>query len=234
MTDTKLLDRIRKLLALAADTSSPEEAAIAARRAAHLMEEHHISQAEVMPREGIADRIGKSSAGYAARRLPRWYEMLSVPVARLCDCAVRCFVRTDGQQTVEVLEFTGLDDDAQVASWTLDYLTVQIKLLTQIYRTRHQDADRRCVNDFRMGAAWSIQRMLEQALERKEGRAAANTSGTALMVRRRALVDEFCQIEYKPLYYEQRASDAYHAGCDAGQDVRLSQGVGGSQTARLA
>lgn len=235
MTDPKLLDRIRKLLAMAADTSSPEEAAIAARRAAHLMEDHHLSQAEVMPREGIADLIGKSSAGYAARRLPKWYEMMAVPVARLFDCTVRCFVRTDGQQqTVEVLEFTGLDDDAQVASWTLDYLAGQIQQLTQVYRAGHRDASRQSVNDFRMGAAWSIQRMLEQELERKEGRAAANTSGTALMVRRRALVEEFCQIKYQPLYYEQRASDAYHAGCDAGQDVLLSQGVGGSQTARLA
>ena len=165
----KLLDRVRKLLAMAADTSSPEEAAIAARRAAWLMEQHHLSQAEVMPREGIADRIGKSTAGYAAARLPRWFEMLAVPVARLFDCAVRCFVRPDGQQQ-----------------------TV------------------------------------------KEGRSAANTSGTALMVRRRALVEEFCEIEYQPLYYEQTASDAYHAGYDAGQGVLMSQGVGGPKPAKPA
>lgn len=232
MTDRKLLARIRKLLALAADTSSPEEAAIAARRASRLMEQNHLRQAEVMRRDDIADRIGRSAADQTYRRLPRWYEMLTVPVARLFDCAVRFFMGTDRGQTR--LEFIGLDDDAQIASWTLDYLAVQIKQLTQIYRARHRYADRRCVNDFRMGAAWSIRAMLEQELALKEARAAANTSGTALMVRKRALIKELYQIEYTPLFYNQRASDAYYAGCDAGQGVPLRQGVGGSQTARLA
>lgn len=230
MIDPKLLDRVRKLLALAADTSSPEEAAIAARRAARLMEQHHLSQAEVMRREGIGERIGKSSADQTYRRLPRWYEMLAAPVARLFDCGVRFFSnRRQGR-----MEFIGVDDDAQVASWTLDYLAVQIKQLAQIYRARHPDADRRCVNDFRMGAAWSIKSMLEEELALKEARASANTSGTALMVRKRELIAERYGIKYTPLYYNQRASDAYHAGCDAGRHVPMHQGVGGSQTARLA
>ena len=234
MTDRKLLDRVRKLLTLAADTSSPKEAAIAARRVAHLIEQHHLSQAEVIQPESIGERIGQSGADATYRRVPRWYEMLAAPVARLFDCAVRFLYRPPTGQGRMV--FLGLDDDAQVASWTLDYLTVQIKQLTQIYQAQHRDAHRRCVNDFRMGAAWSIRSMLAEELALKEEARAqqASPGGKSLMVRRRELVEEFCQIEYTPLCYNQRDSDAYQAGCDAGRDVTLRQGVDGSQTTRLA
>ena len=233
MTDRKLLDRVRKLLALAADTSSPAEAAIAARRAARLMEQHRLSQAEVMRCEGIADRIGQSEADQAYRRLPRWYEMLAAPVARLFDCAVRFLRRRPTLQGR--MEFIGLDDDALVASWTLDYLVVQIKHLTQIYRARHPEADRRSVNDFRTGAAESIRNMLAEELALKEARVwQASPGAQSLMVRKQELIKELYQIEYTRTYYSQRDSDAFHAGCAAGRHVSLRQGVNGSQTARLA
>jgi len=49
MTDTdKIVERVRKLLAMSEDTSSPHEAAIAAKRAAHLMQQYNIDNAAVL------------------------------------------------------------------------------------------------------------------------------------------------------------------------------------------
>ena len=56
----KIRERIRKLLAMAGDASSPQEAAIAARRAKALLNEHNLSEADVIA-GGMMGAIGQRS-----------------------------------------------------------------------------------------------------------------------------------------------------------------------------
>ena len=47
MATPKIMERVRKLLAMAKDATSPHEAAIAARRARSLMDKHQLEEHEM-------------------------------------------------------------------------------------------------------------------------------------------------------------------------------------------
>ena len=55
--DPKIMERIQNLLRMAEDTSSPNEAAIAARRAEALMRKHQLTQVDVMVKNLDGDSV---------------------------------------------------------------------------------------------------------------------------------------------------------------------------------
>jgi hypothetical protein len=222
MNQDKITERVRKLLALAADTSSPAEAAIAARRAAALMEQHNLNHADVMLREGIGDRIAQETASRDYGAIPRWYNILTVPVAHLYDCEVR-FAHRGGHRYAA--EFIGLDDDALVASYVLDYLASEIERLARRHRQQH-GGDRRSMNDFRLGASHEIIAMLQRMEGEKRQREATGASAAReLVVVKRELIRQHHDIRYRTVETHHRVSSDYQAGRAAGAGVRLRQGV---------
>jgi hypothetical protein len=230
MSQEKITERVRKLLALAADTSSPAEAAIAARRAAALMEQHNLSHADVMLREGIGDRIAQETASRDYGAVPRWYNILTVPVAHLYDCEVR-FAHRGGRRYAA--EFVGLDDDALVASYVLDYLANEIERLARRHREQYP-TDRRRMNDFRLGASHEIIRMLQRMEAEKRQRETSGASAARdLVVLKRELIRQHHDIRYRTVETEHRISRDYQAGRVAGAGVRLRHGVDAPDGGRL-
>ena len=229
--DRKITERVRRLLAMAADSSSPEEAAIAARRAAALMEKHNLEHADVLLRQGIGDRMVEQRASRSYRRAPRWYNSLAVPVAHLYDCEVRLeFDEGSGRWEHE---FIGLDDDALVASYVLDYLAAEIDRLAARYRERCA-ADRQASYDFRLGAAHEIVVML-RAMERdkRSREVQASAASRELVLAKRELIRERYDIRYDSTRYRYRDSGHYSAGRAAGSRVRIRKGVNEPAVDRL-
>jgi len=77
------------LLAMANDASSPNEAAIAARRARKLMDQEGLTQAEVERMGSGGATFAAMGSGKAKRFMPKWEQSLAVGVASLNDCIVR-------------------------------------------------------------------------------------------------------------------------------------------------
>ena len=106
----KLLDRVRKLFAMAQETeASPHEAEIALRRCQSLMARYGITEADLE-----TSAFGTREVG-TARTVPMHVKFLGGAVAELHDVI---FVTGRGGQA----EFRGYALDADVAAMTLDYL----------------------------------------------------------------------------------------------------------------
>jgi hypothetical protein len=82
----KIKDRIAKLLRMAQDSSSPNEAAIAASRARSLMDKYQVSEADIAGE--IADAFGESRFGRNYVNIPTYINILALAVARFNDVRV--------------------------------------------------------------------------------------------------------------------------------------------------
>ena len=95
--DTKLLNRISKLLALGNGSSFDGEADTALQKAYALMKENNISMSQVegATREGQLGVLDEQAiVGYPAKR---WERLLLIAVARLFDCKTFQYSREDQQ-----------------------------------------------------------------------------------------------------------------------------------------
>lgn len=131
MTDGKILDRVRQLLAMAADTSSPHEAAIAAGRARKLMDQHQIDLSDLKEASGFG--FEHVTASY--RFMPKWMDILAVGVARFNDCKA---IRTHEWQKINAsysyrITFQGFESDVVVGKAMYDYLITTVERLCKAY-----------------------------------------------------------------------------------------------------
>lgn len=127
----KILERVRTLLAMAGDTSSPHEASIAAGRARKLMDQHQIDLADLKESNGF----GFANVDQEYRFPPKWKDILAVAVAQYNDCKViktRKWKSTNNSYTFQLV-FQGYESDIQVAVALYDYLTATVDRLCQKY-----------------------------------------------------------------------------------------------------
>lgn len=131
MADEKIIDRIRKLLAMAADSSSPHEAAIAAGRARKMMDQHQVSLGDLDSDGGLIAR----GAGDEYRFMPAWQGSLSIAVAKLNDCKVikQHKWQSSNKSYSYQLVFQGYENDVMCAIALYDYLVEAVKTLCHKY-----------------------------------------------------------------------------------------------------
>lgn len=106
----KIKERIAKLLAMAKDTSSPNEAAIAAARARKLMDQHQIDSFDI---EEIKAEMIEKGVEKPYKFTPVWKDILSVAIAKYNDCIAvsRGTVRAHYSE----IAFRGYSEDVQMA-----------------------------------------------------------------------------------------------------------------------
>lgn len=81
---SKIKERIAKLLSMAEDSASPEEAAIAAKRARSLMDKHQLERWQIEKK--ISDPIIKRAATRVYAAIPQHMSFLATAVAKYNDC----------------------------------------------------------------------------------------------------------------------------------------------------
>lgn len=230
MTDEKILKRIERLLAMAKDSSSPNEAAIAARRAATLMAKHNLEEADVILDEMTDDDIVDIMADAGATQITHWMMRFAVPVAKLMDCDARVY--RSGKR--KIVTYLGQKEDAQVAAWVYVYLVDQVKLLSKKYRAqmRKQFGAGHGTNmgDYREGITEEILNTLWQMKKEKEAALAEHVTGTALVVRKQDLIEKkFGETEYsKGKSRQLNDANAYYAGKRDGKNVRINPALNDS------
>lgn len=223
MDREKLLDRIRRLYAMAQDTSSPNEATIAARRVRALMDENGITVEDIEQKQH--DFLAKA---YDSNRktMPTWMNALSYGVAQFNDC--------EGLLLGGQITFYGFDVDVLSSHLMMDYLIQAMERQLRDARDREQpDAPRSWSTAFRNGFVIRIQeRLLEMVEERKKHQM---SDGRSLVVVKQQLVRNHFGLRTAAVERGARYnSSGLEAGKAAGDRTSLNSQVGGRQQGALA
>lgn len=206
MSNNRILDKIRKLLAMAGDTSSPNEATIAARQARSLMDKHQISEWHL--RQDKEADFGKSDQIY----LGSWHGMLGLAMAWLNDTNVRIVT----EYGMDILRFEGYLVDAVTAKELWLYLVAQCEKQVKEVRGKNQK------DLYRRGFAAGVQSQVKTILADREK--LKTSTGQSLVICKRGVITQ--KYGAQQVSNSKRVSgENYYKGRDAGLKAGLSRQV---------
>ena len=232
----RLIERVKKLYAMARETdSSPHEAEIALRRCQSLMAKFGIQESDLETSDFGARRIDREF-----RAIPGYVKLLGSAVALLHDCLC-----VSGR----TIEFRGYRVDTEVAGLSYDYLLQSMeRSLRQRKSAGLMPPGRAASFDYRVGfAAAVLERCREIDAERRAAERHANSvpgessgdsrgesrgeslGGGALVVRKLAAVRANCAqglSTRRPSRIRYRDGAAHAAGSDDGTQVSLDAQIG--------
>ena len=225
MKDTnKIIDKVRKLLAMSKDTGSPHEAAIAARQARSLMDKYQLTEMDLTKVE--ANDMGTSSAG-GNKTATTFEGTLAVPVANFNDCQVK-YERNRITGKLD-LRFEGMLVDTVCAVELFKYLRDQAFKQAVKYEQGRRDR-----HAYRVGFASGVAQQVREFLKEREQ--LKTSSGTSLVVCKQQLVEK----HFQAASYEKRGSSfsggrsSFNNGYQDGKNAGLNRQVNGAQQGRLS
>lgn len=220
MDKSPVIDKIKKLLALA-NSSNEHEAALAASHAQRLLSEHNLAMADIEAahKPEAADKVETA----VSKNLPKWMRHLSAGVSSAFDCQAIHHPAT-GKMT-----FIGVGADAQVAAYTFTYLDRTVRKLCGSYMKLHADstiANRHrelMRQSYYLGAVSTITTHLE-----KQKICSPVTTGALVPVKAALIKQAMNEIGTIRTIHSRRSyihSDAYLKGQDDGRQVGIHQGL---------
>lgn len=245
----KIKDRIAKLLRMAQDSSSPNEAAIAASRARSLMDKYQISEADLTGE--IHDVFGDSRFGRNYKNIPTYMNILAVAVARFNDCRVTIGYDANWRETNKggkaarsgpncnrYINFQGYKQDVALATAMMDSLVACMDQLCKKYLVErgHTGAYPRGIGEsFKIGCSSElVARINALTTERNELmiEAARTSPGTALAIidKRKRVEEQFGEFKTKATRavgaYDRDTADAHAAGRREGRKIEIQPHIG--------
>lgn len=237
--DQSVIDRIKKLLKLS-KSNNEHEAALAAERAAELMRQHNISQAEI--RLGEDSRPAEQVVTKASRfsiAAQRWRVHLAQAAAAAYDCFVYGSHDHPGPDGKNLIVFLGRESAVQASQYTTDYFIKEVERLT---RAAWQESSEKALGlpakgwmaSYRLGMCVTIHERCRLERDRRvnEARAKATSNeNTALVVVAKDVLEVVNAYERLNLVNKgdrTRPSKvgAYEQGRADGHNVRLNGGTG--------
>ena len=221
-TSAKILDRIEKLLRMAADCSSPNEAAIAANRAQKLMEKYQISEADVVLDE-LKTGVGMGTENVTfGKQMPTYQNHLLVAVAKFHECEV---VGTR-VGSAKAATFRGYKYDVQAAVYTFKFLTSTIEKLCNSNWIEYKalggsEHGKRWKDSFRKGAAAAVMETLRK-LAKENNKTEVGTS--LVIAKKNAIAQHYGQTRYKS-GSSRATSSSYSRGYAQGKNVRVNKAI---------
>ena len=228
MENKKILDKIRKCLALS-KSPNEHEAAAALRQAQKLMRAHGLTDEDVQ----ISDVNQKQSPGKSPYAPPRWQVRLGQVVAEAFLCH---FFYTAGYGNVKVKwNFIGKGPAPEVAVYAF---TVLLRKLTKA-RADYYKTNRRYKRANRIRRADIFAQMWVQAVQKKVDRFAESCPKTT------EVINKYLDIHHPDLAPAKRKGvhiktndprdlDAILDGLQAGNAIELQHSMNGKEQRRLA
>ena len=216
MSNEKIISRIKNLLDMAEDVSSPNEAMIAAKRARTLMDKHQITHADLKTGD---NRFAEIRSPYSASKAHTWVGQLALAMATLNDC----------QAIIErrfkiFYQFRGFKADTIIAAHMHEYLIQTcLRLL-----------DQACIrgvsnkNYFKLGFASQIQDKVQEIIA--ERKSVQTSDGKSLVVVKAEMVEahfDAVKLARKPKVRspDREESSAFICGFRAAEGVSLNQQI---------
>tara|TARA_R110001583_G_scaffold44829_17_gene141887 strand:- start:347 stop:1042 length:696 start_codon:yes stop_codon:yes gene_type:complete len=219
-----IIRKIEKLFRVAADQEGKPEGDTAARLASRMMAAHAIEMADINVSERIDDPLEKQTHKHGASV---WRRNLSHVLAKHCNCTTSYYSR---QGFGTHITWYGHKSDIEVSRYLYDICERQISAASKQHlkglpEWYDRGLKRREANAFRRSAVNGLSNRL---YEIRQEEAAANESGTALVLTRKAKVDAWIDENFS--FGKGRHVKYSHssAGYQAGHDVNLHAGVRGS------
>lgn len=215
----KVLDRIRRLLAMGSDKSSQNEAAIALRRARSLMDEHQVTLLDI---ENINnDSLGEHVYESNSSRQKLWVNGLAMSVAEMNDCILRRAQRFSKKANIGYV-FQGFKEDTKLCEFMLVYL---VDTCLRLYKRDKKElgifgaAEK---NDYLSGISDGIRQRIKDIITERNEVSAAQCTGRSLVVAKKAAVEkEFGTSEHRSVKRRDPDLKAYIRGIVAADEIHL-------------
>lgn len=223
----KIVERVKALLAMGNDVSSPNEASIALKRARALMDKHQIGMSDVESWDSD-DSFGEASvdSGTATKK---WYEWLIAKVSMLNDCTVRKRRRIDANTGKEIIYylFQGFAEDVKLSEFMASYLHEACLNLYKRDKKQMQISGNRGRNSYLMGISEGICGRIDEMIEQRQAQSQVLSTGTSLVLAKaKAVTERFGKTAYSD---DKSVSavhqNAYEAGRKASSEVHLGSFV---------
>ncbi len=238
----RVMEKVRKLLALARDSGASEnEAATAARQAATMMNKYQIDAGDILIAkmdEDIEFARELAEANPRKRRHPftevsTWCGVIAMGVADLFDCVVDIVGLRDGGVK---LRFSGHVTDVPVAVWTYQMLTETVYRLSTA--SPEASVSRAAKTAFRMGAAIRLQNRLDSMKDEQDRtNEECKSTGTSLVVidkKKAAVKERFGESKRKKTRVKTLEDEAFSAGKAAGDKIPINRALtGGDEHKKL-
>jgi len=227
METPQVIDKIRKLLALA-HSSNEHEAALAAGHAQRLLSAHNLAMADiesaVMPEK--AERIETKSS----KSLPKWLRLLVAGVSGAFDCQAIHHPHTGK------LTFIGVGADARIAVYTFAYLERAVRRICCSYMKQQVNPafsarQRELIRQsYYLGAVATINQRLN--CQKKETPA---TPGALVPVKEALIIAAMNEMGRMRTVHGRRtyvSGDAYARGERDARNVGINSGICGKSNAK--
>lgn len=243
MAETKILDRIAKLLEMAThEGSDPNEAALAASMAQELMVKHAVEEADLASHGGPGGSLAEPvesvpmNGGERGKRVPRWEASLAHVMCRSFFCRTYTVPGSD-------IYVVGRKSDREVFMATFNYIRGELKRMATVAFIKYErefmaglnpgeffgykpqpEHGKTWKNGFYLGACTTIRdRMADAVKKLKE----ADLSGTTaiVLVNRQEAVEKYIKSNLKLRSGARtsfRSRDGFEEGKKAGHAVDLS------------
>jgi hypothetical protein len=216
----KILDRVKKLLALA-ESDNENEAAVAAGAAQRLLLEYNLTISD-LSKVTKEDSSIEEKAIDVQGRLSAWRLTLCEGIVRAFGCRV-LISKGYGKTSLLVV---GAPNDVAVAQVTYEYLTDVVNKLT---KRNARGGGRTYANSYRRGVVARLQeRLEEQTKQNKEDlQKKATEAGIALVLRKQQNLSDYMR-KFSGTYRSANASldyGAYSSGYQDGDNVSLNRQV---------
>lgn len=223
----KLIEKIKKLLALSA-SSNENEAAIAAQKASLLLTQHNLTHLDIKTHEI------KRNVLFTASSIPQWKKIILSSVAENNGCQIAAVRRIDGKKDVTI---TGTQLNITVCTQLIDFLYSSIERLCK----NHNGKGKLFLTQFRLGCSVVIaKKFYEQSQElQQNGITVDNQTSSALTVRsmieeQQKQIDQYLadigvqQENTKiPVIPSKRSPDGFITGLKEGNEINLSKQING-------
>jgi hypothetical protein len=228
MTNSPIIEKIKKLLALT-NSGNEHEAALAAGHAQRLLAEHNLAMADIEAshKPDKADKVETA----VSKNLPKWLRHLSSGVSSAFDCQAIHHPAT-GKMT-----FIGVGADVQIAAYTFTYLDRTVRKLCGIYMkqhvgstipNRHRELMRQ---SYYLGAVSTIAtRLREQKVQTPV------TTGALVLVKDGLIKQAMNEIGNIRTMHSRRSyvnCDAYSRGQTDGTEVGIHRGINGTSARNI-
>lgn len=215
MTDKeKIVDKIRKLLALS-ESSNEHEAMLAMENANKLLMKYNLEMSDIS--EIDLNEIVENDI-LSGKKIMSYKTSLLTAVMRLNNCEIILHNRIRGEKTVKAL---GKNHNIQVSISMYEWLTVTMDKLSKKERGLN-------LNSFKVGFAHAISNKVNEIIkERNKQQNDFDKACTALVIQEKALVIQFMKKQYPnlrtvPTTSSIRDQASYMAGRTAGQAISLN------------
>lgn len=162
---SKIIDRVRKLLALASNNTSIEESAAAAAKAQALMEKYAIIDAMVAGERQDADPTITSKVIWTGGKVPTWILQLSMGLAEVNRCKIWYHAGRRSKGYNGYIKAAGTEESLAKMSVLLDWLIGEVNRLYIEDKPGifNRGDGKKWANAFRLGASSTIVARLTEA-----------------------------------------------------------------------